>query len=200
MLIVVLGGGISANGDLPPHVYQRLNKAILLFKKHPGGRIALSGKYSFLYGKEKPLSTEAEKMAEYLINQGISKKDILLEKLSKDSIGNAYYLKKSIFIPQKERAAIVVTSSYHLERTRYIFKKIFGSSYSFEFIGVLEHLPFQEEKMVAKRQKELLLKIKQLLSNMKDGDHNFLKDKLYKLSFYREKRPNWVTQFVAKGK
>ena len=200
MLIVVLGGGIDLNGNLPPHVYQRLDEAILLFKKHPGSRIVLSGKYSFLYGKQKPNLTEAEKMAEYLIGQGIRKIDILLEKLSKDSIGNAYYLKKSIFIPQKELEAIVVTSGYHLERTRYIFKKIFGRSYSFKFIGVLEHLPIQEEKMVTERQKELLLKIKQLLFNMKDGDHNFLKDKLYKLSFYREKRPDWVRQFVAKGK
>jgi len=35
---------------------------------------------------------------------------------------------------------------------------------------------------------------------MKEGDHSFLKGKLYKLKYYKEKRPNWVIKFATEGK
>ena len=87
MYIVVLGGGIDLNGQLPSYVYQRLNIAIGLYRQKPGSKIVVSGKYSFLYSqlKKYPLFTEAEKMAQYLEKKGISKENIILEKKSKDT-------------------------------------------------------------------------------------------------------------------
>ncbi len=200
MLIVVLGGGIDLQGNLPPHVHLRLDKAIELFQEHPDSRIVLSGRYSFLYGKDKPPFTEAKKMSEYIFDKGIAKEKILLEELSKDSIGNAYYLKINIFIPERENQGMIITSEFHIKRIRYIFDKVFGDNYSFTFVGVSDSLPSEQEGEVVERQKQLLLKTEEMLSNMKDGDHDFLKDKLYKVAFYREKRPEWVSKFVAKGK
>lgn len=200
MFIVVLGGGIDLKGNLPSHVYQRLNKAIELHKKLPSSKIVLTGKYSFLYGVNKPSTTEAEKMAQYLLSKNIPKKDLFMEKNSQDSISNAYYLKKNIFIPKNEPQAIIITSHFHLERVKYIFQKVFGSQYRLEFIGLQEYLPKEEEKKVLQRQKELLLKTRLLLAMMKDGDHDFLKGKFYRIKYYREKRPGWVKNFVAQGK
>lgn len=199
MLIAVLGGGIDLRGNIPDYVYARLDKAIELYDKLHCD-IVLSGKYSFLYSSEKPPITEASKMAEYLLNKGVKKEILLKEEKSKDTIGNAYYLKKIFFIPKKEREGIIITSRFHLDRVRYIFSKIFGSNYKLEFIGVEESLPKEEGERVVERQKELLLKTKRLLSNMKDGEHNLLRYKLYKGWFYKEKRPDWVKDFVAKGK
>jgi len=199
MFIVVLGGGIDLKGNLPPHVYQRLDRAIELHQKLPGSKIVLTGKYSFLYGAEKPPATEAEKMCAYLLSKKIPKKNILLEKNSKDTISNAYYLKKNIFLPKRETRAIIITSHFHLQRVKYIFQKIFGPDYRLEFIGLQEHLDESSEKKVVQRQKELLLKTKAVLSKMKEGDHGFLAGKFYRIKYYREKRPHWVTNFVAKG-
>lgn len=210
MFIIVLGGGIDLKGNLPPHVYQRLNKALQIYHKNPVAKIVTTGKYSFLYRKITPPTTEAEKMAEYLYQKGTHKGSVLLEKHSKDSLGNAYHLKTDIFIPHKESKAIIITSHFHLERIRYIFDKIFGPDYQFEFVGVQEKLSPEEsssakatedkEKKVVQRQKELLEKTKAILATMKTGDHDFLKGKLYKIKYYREKRPAWVINFVAKGK
>ncbi len=202
MLIIVLGGGIDLGGNLPEHVYQRLNKAIELLVQSPQSKVVVCGKYSFLYdqlGKYPPV-TEAEKMSDYLINKGADKNKILTENQSKDTIGNAYYLKKNIFLPQNETSATIVTSHFHLERVKYIFAKIFGQAFNFEFIGLQEKLPADEEKKVIAHQKELLEKIKEILSPMKDGDHEYLSEKLYKIKYYREKRPDWVINFVAQGK
>lgn len=207
MFIVVLGGGIDLRGNLPQHVYQRLDEALKIYKTRLWTsqsdndiKIVLSGKYSFLYRHQKPKFTEAHKMAQYLIKNGVPKKELFLETKSKDSIGNAYYLKKNVFIPKKEKEATIITSHFHLQRVKFIFHKIFGENYKFKFIGIQEHLPKDQEDKIIIRQKELLLKTQDLLSKMKIGEHNFLKRKIYNLRYYREKRPEWIVDFTAKGK
>jgi len=200
MFIVVLGGGIDLTGHLPNHVYQRLNKTLEIFQKHPQAKIVTTGKYSFLYKDQFPPVTEAEKMAKYLYQKGVDKGSILLEKHSKDSLGNAYHLKTDIFIPHQELNGIIITSHFHLERIKCIFEKVFGPKYRFEYLGVQERLSKIEEEKVVQRQKDLLEKTKGILADMKIGDHDFLRGKLYKIKYYREKRPLWVTNFVAKGK
>lgn len=199
MLICVLGGGIDLKGRLPDRVYKRLDKAIEIYNKNPDAKIVLSGKYSYLY-IHKPLLFESEAMKKYLLIKNIPEKDILLEKKSKDTIGNAYYLKKLIFLPHQEHKAVIITSAYHLTRANYIFKKIFGKGYHFSFAGTKDEMPEDEKKLVLKRQQDLLLKTKQILSKMKDGDHDFLKRKIYNLKYYRGPHPDWVRKFVEKGK
>lgn len=199
MFIVVLGGGIDLRGNIPNYVYTRLDKAIKLYKEL-GLSILVSGKYSFLYSSSKPPITEASKMFQYLVAKGVPEKNIIKEEFSKDTVGNAYYVKKYIFLPKRENKAIIVTSDFQIPRVEYIFNKIFGSDYKLKFVSVKSFLSRQEKKKVFQRQKELLLKTKAFLSKMKDGDHNFLYNRIYKLKYYREKRPAWVKNFVAKGK
>jgi uncharacterized SAM-binding protein YcdF (DUF218 family) len=165
-----------------------------------GYDILVSGEYSFLYEDKKPPFTEAFEMEKYLLEKGVSKEAIFKEEQSKDTVGNAYYSKKYIFIPKKEKEIIIITSDFQVERVKYIFGKILGPDYKFKIIGIKSSLPDGEREAVWQRQKDLLLKTRELLSNMKDGDHDFLKDRIYKLKFYREKRPAWVKNFVAKGK
>lgn len=201
MTIVILGGGIDKNGNLPKYVKKRLDKAIAIFKKNKNAKILTSGKYSFLYPKNLiPPITEAQAMKNYLIKKGILKKNIFLENKSKDTISNAYYLKKIYFIPKKEKEGKIITSEFHLPRVRYIFKKVFGKDYKFQYIPISSNLNKKSAGKVKTRQKELLKKTKRIVNEMKDGDHNFLKNKFYKLKYYREKRPNWVIDFVTQGK
>ena len=200
MLIVVLGGGIDVRGTIPDHVVERLRKAIQLLNKNSRAKIVLSGKYSFLYKKERPSLTEAEGMMKYLLASGIPKEKIILEKRSKDTIGNAYYVKKYIVLPRKEKDLIIITSPFHLKRVEFVFKKIFGPSYKLSFLSGIESLPKNQKEKIIEHQKEVLAETKLLLAPMKDGDHHFLYRKIYNLSYYRKTRPDWVTNFVAKGK
>jgi uncharacterized SAM-binding protein YcdF (DUF218 family) len=201
MTIVILGGGIDKNGNLPQYVKKRLDKAIEIFKKNKNSNILVSGKYSFLYPKNLiPPITEAQAMRNYLIKKGILKKNIFLENKSKDTISNAYYSKKIYFIPKKEKKAKIITSEFHLPRVKYIFKKVFGKDYKFQYVPIHSNLNKKSVEKVQQRQKELLKKTKEILGGMKDGNHNFLKNKFYKLKYYREKRPDWVIDFVTQGK
>ncbi len=201
MTIVILGGGINKNGNLPQYVKKRLDKATEIFKKDKNAKILVSGRYSFLYPKSLlPPITEAQAMKNYLIKKGILKKNIFLENKSKDTISNAYYAKKIYFIPKKEKEAKIITSEFHLPRVKYIFKKVFGKDYNFRYIAISSNLNKKSAEKVKTRQKKLLKKTKEILGEMRDGEHNFLKNKFYKLKYYREKRPDWVIDFVTQGK
>jgi len=197
--VVVLGGGIDMQGHLPDHQIERLKKAVELFRKNPDSKIVLSGKYSFLYEKEKPPITEAKAMMIYLTQNGVDKDDLILEEESMDTIGNAYYLKKNYFKNEDFDMLIVITSQYHLERVRYIFSKLFIKS-TIEFIAVNDTESENKINQILARQDKLLTKTKKYLGDMKRGDLSFLDDSIYKSWYYEEDRPIWVQSFVAKGK
>lgn len=196
MYIIVMGAGISLDGVMPPHIFARLDKAIQLYRANQNSKIILSGGYSFLHGEKKPVITEAEAMKQYLLENNISESDILLENSSRDTISNAYFLKKNIFIPHNIKQAVVTVVQYNIDRVRYIFKKVFGKEYKFSYILVDEKIDKNLMDKLIERQRELVLKTQKFLSNMEDGDHEFLADKFYGAGYYREDRPEWARRFV----
>ncbi len=200
MTIVVLGGGITTNGELPNQVKKRLDKAIEVSEKENVDRFLLCGKYSFLYPKkELPETTESQLMRDYLIQKGINGKNIFLESKSMDTIGNAYFSKIEYFLPQKELEAIIITSDYHTPRTKFIFEKVFGPDYTLIFYSS-PSFDEEEVKNLLERGERLTEKIKKLTGEMTPGDHNFLKKILYDSEYYKEKRPKEVIEKIAKGK
>lgn len=199
LYIVVLGGGINPDGSLPKHQFARLDRANEIFFEIPDSKIILCGKYSFLYEENTPPITEARAMQSYLIQKGIDSKDLILEEDSKDTIGNAYYLKKNTLKDTEFEKLIIITSEFHLERVKFIFGKFFEPELT-EFVAVKNTETGEKVEKIKARQELLLAKTKDYLGDMKFGDLSFLDDKIYKTQFYKETRPDWVKQFVAKGK
>ncbi|CAN5136130.1 hypothetical protein BH09PAT2_BH09PAT2_07570 [soil metagenome] len=202
MIIVVLGGGIELNGTLPHHAIKRLDAAIELFNKNPESYIALSGKYSYIYWHKKthPIQTEASAMAAYLCTHGIDPARIYMEEHSMDTISNAYFLKKTIFIPKDEHTGIIITSEFHLKRVKMIFSRIFGDTFQFKYISVPDIFPPDKAAKIHERQQYLIEQTEIFLKDMSDGDHEYLKDKLYTAKFHHEEKPAWLQDFVAAGK
>lgn len=197
--IVVLGGGINPDGSLPKHQFSRLDKSIELLRKNPGAQIITCGKYSFLYGKNQPAMTEAQAMENYLIGEGIDPVNIVREEDSKDTIGNAYYLRKYILKNTEFEKLIIITSEFHLERVKFIFGKFFEPELT-EFVAVKNTETGEKLLKIKERQEYLLAKTREYLKDMKFGDLSFLDHKIYNTAFYKETRPDWVKSFVAKGK
>ncbi len=196
MTIVVLGGGLTKEEKLPDQVKRRLDKALKISKKRKIDSFLTCGKYSFLLTKEdRPQSTEARLMKNYLISKKVDRKKIHLEEKSMDTISNAYYAKTEYFIPQNETEGIIITSAYHIPRTKYIFEKIFGTNFNLEFEGI----ETGANDRLLKRQGELLNKFMEMTQGMKTGDHQFLKDKFFEDDYYKEERPSWVKKKVARG-
>lgn len=127
-LIVTVGGGFGENGILPVWVQNRLNLANELFLRNPGTKILLSG-----LGLGNPAESEALVMKRELLKRSsIPPEKILLEEKSLDSLGNAYY---SRLIAESLNASslIVITSQFHMDRIKFLFKWVFGNSSKITF-------------------------------------------------------------------
>lgn len=195
MEIIVLGGGIQADGKLPDLVVPRLQKTVELFEQHDCSVIT-SGRYSYLWPTPYPKKTESQAMAEALVDMGVPKSKVRMERRSKDTVSNAYYVKHMV----RGKHVLVVTSTFHLKRTAFIFRKVFGPAYRLQFFGVPHSLPKKLRQKVIKRQAELLRNTQTWLRPMRSGHDEWLAGVFFSAPFYKTERPAWVKQFVAKGK
>jgi len=96
----------------------RLEKAVKVFFKNNLDYIVL-------------LSESAiQKNIHFLENLGISSEKILSESSPKDTIGEAFFLKKNILLPYNVNKVYVVSSDYHLEyRAKIIFDFILQNDF-----------------------------------------------------------------------
>lgn len=133
--IIVLGGGINKDGSLPRVVKKRVDRAVELYKKGCASRLIMSGKWG-VNSKITYPCTEAEAMEEYAVLCGARRDDVLVEKKSQDTLGNAYWSKITFLKPAKWNKFVVVTSDFHVKRAKYIFSKVFGPEYRMSFVGV----------------------------------------------------------------
>jgi uncharacterized SAM-binding protein YcdF (DUF218 family) len=127
--VVVPGGGLTASGDLHPFVKARFDVALRVPAKLRGFIVALSAGTSH---KPPPRTaegfpvSEARAGAAYLLEAGVDPDSILVEELSLDTIGNAFWLRLLHTDPRRLRRLHIVTNFFHSERTRYIFERVFS--------------------------------------------------------------------------
>jgi len=129
--IVVLGGGLTSDGNVPYHTRLRIQRAAQLHKELGKSAfiITLSGGTPH---KPNPLDSsgfpiwEATAAAKALIEEGVSPECILEEAFSLDTIGNAYFLRTVHIVPGRFTKMIVITNKWHMDRTRVMFNKVFG--------------------------------------------------------------------------
>lgn len=110
-VIIVLGGDTG----------NRAIKAVELYKEGYADKIIFSG------GQLYYTLTQAQAMSDHAIILGADKKDIILEEKATSTFDNALYCKK-IMLQKNYGSAIVVTSSYHTKRAKFIFEKMFQDS------------------------------------------------------------------------
>ncbi len=126
--ILIPGGGLLNDGSLPPWTIARLEHTLTL-KDECHWLILLSGG---TVHKPPPLNQngfpffESHEMAKYLSNAGISSDRLLSEISSYDTIGNAYFARMLFTDPLALNKLLIVTSEFHMPRTKAIFKWIFN--------------------------------------------------------------------------
>jgi hypothetical protein len=130
---VVLGGGLGPDGSLPPWVLSRIDTAARLATTalRDTTPVLCSGSWT----PHKPAVVlpnghalaESTSMAEVLLTQhGLSAQRILKESASADTVGNAYFTLTAHALPAQWKQVVVVTSSFHLQRTVGAFDWVFG--------------------------------------------------------------------------
>lgn len=172
--IVVLGAGITLRGNLTKVAKSRMNRAIELYKSGFAPRLIVTGK------------NEAAAMKRYAAKKGVPAANILKESKALDTIGNAFFTRKVFLLPNSWQSIIIVTSVFHINRARLVFRKVFGRSYRLRFVPskrVSSDKAFKDKLYV---EKGLTILTALLSSIVADGDMmaigNFVKkNPLYSL-------------------
>ncbi|HIH14973.1 MAG: hypothetical protein QT08_C0016G0021 [archaeon GW2011_AR17] len=182
--ILVLGSGVSPDGSITSIGRSRVEKGVELYKKSFAQRMLFCGAYSYKL-TQIPQKTEAQAMRDYALSLGIAKEHCFLEEQSKDTLGNAYFAKQFLE-RQNWRSFFVVTSNYHLPKTEYAFKKVFGKEFSFDLIPSLTYLSPEEILTRLDSEKEKIHLYKGLLKNILDGDDRAVAKAMTRLPWYAQ--------------
>lgn len=125
--ILIPGGGLKQDGGLPIWVERRFNKLLEIYQGED--IITLSAGTTY---KPPPLDKDGFPIFEsvagalYLLERGIPSSKILVEKCSYDTIGNAFFGKIIHVDPRGFSNLLIITSEFHIERTKAVFKWVFG--------------------------------------------------------------------------
>jgi hypothetical protein len=126
--IFVLAGGLDEKGEVHNFVKVRLDKCIELYYTS-----IINANYKIIvfgggtYHKPPILNTngyvihESTACAKYLIDKGIPAENIFREWSSYDTLANGYYAFINFIIPLNIGDIILITSKFHMLRTKQIF-------------------------------------------------------------------------------
>jgi uncharacterized SAM-binding protein YcdF (DUF218 family) len=171
-VIIILGGGTDGTPNPNSYTKARLDGFVSMGKKFSGIPIIASGGWSASLDK-KPKYTEAEVMRNYLVKNGVPPRLIYAEDRSRDTIGNAYYSKQIIKRHSLWKNILVVTSDVHIPRSRWLFGKIFGASYTIHYLGThSQHYSVVKNQGIKKYERYIINTYVKLLATMKvkNGD------------------------------
>ncbi|WP_270206986.1 YdcF family protein [Streptococcus anginosus] len=118
--IIILGSGLIGD-KVPPLLAQRLEKGKMMYEKFNNSpKIVVSGGQ----GTDET-STEADAMAHYLMESGISEEDIIIEQQSTTTLENLRFSKAILDETRdKNYRCLVVTNSFHSLRAGIYMRKL----------------------------------------------------------------------------
>jgi vancomycin permeability regulator SanA len=114
---IVLGNKVLDDGSLSPWLRDRVDEALRLYRNRQVKKIFVSGGIDPLNGRK-----EGDAMKQYLVNQGVPAIAIVADNFGR----NTYYTAIDFMQLNKRehfQSAVVVSSFYHITRSKYILKK-----------------------------------------------------------------------------
>ena len=118
-MAIVLGNLVEANGSLSPVLRGRVDRALALYQQGRVARIMVSGGMGLQAGRY----PEGLAMKQYLVARGVP-----ADRIVEDNHGENTYLTAKDFLPVADslqvHSVIVVSSFYHITRTKYILRKL----------------------------------------------------------------------------
>ena len=118
-MAIVLGNLVEANGSLSPVLRGRVDRALALYRQGRVARIMVSGGMGLQAGRY----PEGLAMKQYLVARGVP-----ADRIVEDNHGENTYLTAKDFLPVADslqvHSVIVVSSFYHITRTKYILRKL----------------------------------------------------------------------------
>ena len=118
--VIIHGAGLLEGNKVSKLLSDRIDKAILVYSTDPSPTILIP---SGGQGGDETVS-EAEAMAEYMLEKGIPESDILLEDQSRTTLENLENCKALIDAREGRKYTALVTSNYHVYRALRYCRKI----------------------------------------------------------------------------
>ena len=168
--IVVLGGGVHADGTPSRISATRIARAVELYDAGIAPRLILSGRCGL--GEPEPAVTEAAAMAAWARERGVPADALLLEEEARDTLGNAYYVRELFLAARGWRSIRVVTSDFHLSRAAWVFRKVLGSRYDYSFASAASGLSPRELIFQALEECKIYIFMNEWLQAVEEGDDN----------------------------
>ncbi|MCL5247653.1 YdcF family protein [Cellulophaga sp. 20_2_10] len=112
---VILGNKINNDGTLSKRLKARVLKGLELYNDSLVKKIVVSG------GLGKEGFYEAQKMAEFLVENGVKKQNIIIDDYGNNSWLTAMNFKK---LKPNSKSVIIVTQFYHITRCKLAFRKL----------------------------------------------------------------------------
>ncbi len=130
--VIVLANLMDANGILNADSAARAEKAVEIFQKRNLSNLVTCG---WPYRRDSAISVADAFKLHIISKYGISPNKIITELNSRDTVGDAFFTKINIALPLNWTHICIVTSSYHVARTREIFNFIYGPKFNIEVYG-----------------------------------------------------------------
>ena len=154
----------------------RINTALPIYFKKAYG-IGLSG-------------SRSEEMRKLILETVKLESEILLENISKDTVGNAVFSKMVLALPKRWKSLAVVSSDFHIPRVRKIFDFVYGKSFKVNYFGAKSNgnVDFTEHE------KNSLERFRNDFRGVQPGDNSrilerlFERHELYKDNVYLKRR------------
>jgi vancomycin permeability regulator SanA len=170
-LIIIMAGGLDDNGDLYPWVKQRLDQAISMFKRKPTLILCTGGGTYHkppILNEEKYVIHESTACAEYLIANGVDPAHIIREWASYDTIASVYFSLLWCVLPRQLKSICVITSEFHMGRTKKLFQWIFGIHGDYQFVFIAVNNGSMPESILRVRQKRERASLESILTKAEE--------------------------------
>lgn len=142
--VFVLPHLMTKNGILSNDSISRVKLSVKIFIENNLDYIITSG-WDYRKDSKKKIGNV---VAEYLNeNYRIKKENILIDLNSRDTVGDAFFIREKLVIPYKICNLIVVTSTWHVKRSKIIFKKFFKEYISFKVVGSNSNLKVEKKNL-----------------------------------------------------
>ena len=178
--IIVLANEMDKLGCLNQQSLDRLNYGISLFNIYNIKNIITCG-WDYRTDSDLPI---AFAMKLECLKKGINESSILTEINSRDTVGDAFFTKVNFIQKNKWKNVLVVTSGYHVMRTKKIFEVIYGINYN---ITVLSSERIQDNDIVKSEIKSLNAFYNTFINVESGNDIAILKTILKKHPYYNGK-------------
>jgi len=152
-ILIVLGSPNSHDGELSSIAKNRLDVCFKTFVQDD--LILCTGGWGEHFNTSN--RSHAYYAKEYLLEKGILESCFLEPALSSNTVDDAVKIKE-IISDFKEPKLLVVTSDFHLNRTKLIFKEIL-KKYTIEFLGAGNDLLKHQLKIIVEHEKKSIHKI-----------------------------------------